>query len=53
MAKVYWLTEVEWMRIEPLMPRGRRGARRVDDRWIIGGIVHSPSAPFLAPSKLK
>jgi transposase len=40
MRKVYWLSETEWARIEPLMPRGRRGARRVDDRRIISGIVH-------------
>ncbi len=40
MAKVYWLSEAEWARIERLMPRGRRGARRVDDRRIISGIVH-------------
>src|SRR3546814_2087517 len=26
--------------IEPLLPRGRRGAHRVDDRRIISGIVH-------------
>jgi transposase len=41
MAKqVYWLSDVEWKRIEPLLPRGRRGARRVDDRRIISGIVY-------------
>jgi len=41
MAKqVYWLSEVEWQRIEPLLPRGRRGAHRVDDRRVISGIVH-------------
>jgi transposase len=40
MAKVYWLSDGEWHRIEPLLPRGRRGARRVDDRRIISGIVH-------------
>ena len=40
MAKVYWLSEVEWTWIEPLLPRGRRGAHRVDDRRIISGIVH-------------
>ncbi|MCB1380578.1 MAG: transposase, partial [Alphaproteobacteria bacterium] len=40
MAKsVYLLNEVEWARIEPLLPKGRRGARRVDDRRIISGIV--------------
>lgn len=32
--------EVEWARIEHLMPRGRRGARRVDDRRMMSGIVH-------------
>ena len=41
MAKqVYWLNDVEWSRIEPHLPRGRRGARRVDDRRVISGIVH-------------
>src|SRR6186997_766340 len=40
MAKVYWLSEAEWARIEPFMPRGRRGARRGDDRRVISGIVH-------------
>jgi transposase len=36
----YWLSDVEWARIEPLLPQGRRGARRVDDRRVISGIVH-------------
>lgn len=41
MAKqVYWLDDKEWARIEPLLPRGRRGAHRVDDRRVISGIVH-------------
>ena len=41
MAKqVYWLSDAEWRRIEPLLPRGRRGAHRVDDRRVISGIVH-------------
>ncbi len=35
-----WLSDAEWARIEPLLPRGRRGARRVDDRRVISGIVH-------------
>ena len=38
--QLYWLSDSEWRRIEPLMPRGRRGAHRVDDRRIISGIVH-------------
>ena len=37
---LYWLSDAEWSRIEPLMPRGRRGAHRVDDRRVISGIVH-------------
>jgi transposase len=36
----FWLTDTEWSKIEPLMPRGRRGAHRVDDRRVISGIVH-------------
>src|SRR4029079_6563927 len=36
----YWLSDAEWKRIEPLMPRGRRGAHRVDDRRVISGIMH-------------
>jgi len=37
---VYWLSDSEWARIEPLLPRGRRGAHRVDDRRVISGIVY-------------
>ena len=40
MARLYWLNDAEWARIEPLLPRGRRGAHRVDDRRVISGIVH-------------
>jgi len=40
MKGIYWLSDAEWSRIEPLMPRGRRGAHRVDDRRVISGIVH-------------
>ena len=40
MKGLYWLSDAEWSRIEPLMPRGRRGARRVDDRRVISGIMH-------------
>jgi hypothetical protein len=38
--QLYWLSDAEWERIEPLMPRGRRGAHRVDDRRVISGIMH-------------
>ncbi len=41
MAKhLYWLSDEEWTRIEPYLPRGRRGAHRVDDRRVISGVVH-------------
>jgi len=41
MAKqLYWISDVEWARIERLLPRGRRGAHRVDDRRVISGIRH-------------
>jgi transposase len=40
MKALYWLSDAEWARIEPLMPRGRRGAHRVDDRRVISGIVY-------------
>lgn len=39
-GRLTWLSDPEWSRIEPLLPRGRRGARRVDDRRVISGIVH-------------
>jgi transposase len=38
--QLFWLSEAEWRRIEPMLPKGRRGARRVDDRGIISGILH-------------
>jgi transposase len=38
--KLYWLDDEAWSRIEPHLPRGRRGARRVDDHRVISGIVH-------------
>ena len=36
---LYWLDDAGWSAIEPLLPRGRRGARRVDDRRVIWGIM--------------
>jgi transposase len=39
-SALFWLSDAEWAKIEPLMPRGRRGAHRVDDRRVISGIVH-------------
>jgi transposase len=37
--QLYWLSDEEWRRIEPLLPLGRRSAHRVDDRRVIMGIV--------------
>jgi transposase len=40
MKHLYWLDDRAWAKIEPRLPRGRRGARRVDDRRVISGIIH-------------
>jgi transposase len=40
MASEFWFSDEQWSRIEPLLPRNRPGARRVDDRRVISGIVH-------------
>jgi transposase len=40
MARLFWHSDAEWAKIEPLPPRRRRGARRVDDRRVISGIMH-------------
>ena len=40
MSDLYWLDDEAWSRIEPLLPCGRRGAHRVDDRRVISGIMH-------------
>jgi transposase len=34
-----WLSDEEWGRVEPRLPKGRRGARRVDDRRVISGVI--------------
>jgi transposase len=38
--QLFWLSDEEWGRVEPLLPKGRRGARRVDDQRVISGIIH-------------
>lgn len=38
--QLHWLSDTEWKRLEPILPRGRRGAHRVDGRRVINGIVH-------------
>ena len=40
MDDLYWLSDGAWAKIEPHLPHGRPGARRVDDRRVISGILH-------------
>ena len=40
MAAGFWLSDRAWAAIEPLLPTNRPGARRVDDRRVISGIIH-------------
>jgi len=40
MDDLYWLSDEAWAKIEPHLPHGRPGARRVDDRRVISGILH-------------
>lgn len=35
-----WSSDAKWAQIDPFLPSGRCGARRVDDRRVILGIVH-------------
>ncbi len=39
-ANLFWLTEEQFAKIVPFLPRDTRGKERVDDRRIISGIVH-------------
>ena len=37
---LFWLSDEAWAAIEPHLPSNQAGARRVDDRRVISGIVH-------------
>src|ERR1700691_3442239 len=37
---LFWLSDEQWRRIEPHLPRDVRGKERVDDRRVISGILH-------------
>ena len=37
---LFWLSDEAWTVIEPHLPRNQPGARRVDDRRVISGILH-------------
>ena len=41
MAYFFWFSDDQWSRIEPLLPVNGKGARRVDDRRMLSGIVHA------------
>jgi transposase len=40
MREIFWLDDEAWAAIAPLLPTNQPGARRVDDRRIISGIIH-------------
>ena len=39
-ADQFWLSDEQFARIEPHLPRDTRGKARVDDRRVISGIIH-------------
>jgi len=39
MSRLFWLTDAQWAVIEPHLPSNQPGARRVDDRRVISGII--------------
>jgi transposase len=40
MSQLFWLNDDAWAAIEPHLPTNQPGARRVDDRRVISGILH-------------
>ena len=40
MEHLFWLNDEAWAAIEPHLPKNQPGARRVDDRRVISGILH-------------
>jgi len=44
MTEGYRISDGAWAAIEPLLPKNRPGARRVDERRVISGIVHVPKS---------
>lgn len=40
MKHLFWLCDEAWSAIEPHLPTNQPGARRVDDRRVISGIIH-------------
>jgi transposase len=40
MGNLFWLSDEAWAAIQPHLPINQPGARRVDDRRVISGILH-------------
>ena len=40
MSDLFWFSDAQWTRIAPHLPANGKGARRVDDRRVLSGIVH-------------
>ena len=40
MGHLFWLSDDAWAAIDPHLPKNQPGARRVDDRRVISGILH-------------
>jgi len=40
MSRLFWLSDDAWSAIEPHLPTNHPGARRVDDRRVVRGILH-------------
>jgi transposase len=37
---LYWISDEQWARIQPVLPTDVRGKKRVDDRRGVSGIMH-------------
>ena len=40
MSQLFWLSDEQWGQLEPHLPKNQPGARRVDDRRVISGVIH-------------
>lgn len=41
LADFFWFSDTQWARTEPLLPTDVRGKSRVDERYVLSGIVHA------------
>ena len=39
-SNLFWLTDEQWLKMQPLLPTDVRGKKREDDRRVISGILH-------------